>query len=73
MEIVGYVTVFIYKIRGTPRSVGINRKYQEKYPYLEFFTVKNFAENYFSDNIKLFPLAIQHYFSIVITFQKIVY
>ena len=28
--IVGYVTVFIYKIRGTPRSVEINRKYQEK-------------------------------------------
>ena len=33
IEIVGYVTVFIYNIRGTPRSVGINRKYQEKYPY----------------------------------------
>ena len=29
IEIVGYVTVFIYKIRGTPRSVELNRKYQE--------------------------------------------
>ena len=31
IEIVGYVTVFIYKIRGTPRSAKINRKYQENY------------------------------------------
>ena len=38
IEIVGYVIVFIYKIRGTPRSAELNRKYQEKYPYLEFFT-----------------------------------
>ena len=37
IKIVGYMTVFIYKIRGTPRSAGINRRYQEKYPYLEFF------------------------------------
>ena len=47
IEIVGYVTVFIYKIRGTPRSVGINRKYQEKYPYLEFFTVNLFCRKLF--------------------------
>ena len=57
------MTVFIYKIRGTPRSAEVNRKYHKKYPYLNFF-----AENYFSDNIKLFPLAMQHYFSIVINF-----
>ena len=44
IEIVGYVTVFIYKIRGTPRSVGINRQYQEKYPYLEFFTINVFLQ-----------------------------
>ena len=24
IEIVGYVTVFIYKIRGNPRSAGLN-------------------------------------------------
>ena len=47
IELVGYVTVFIYKIRGTPRSVGINRKYQEKYPYLEFFTVNLFCRKQF--------------------------
>ena len=33
IEIVGYVTVFIYTIRDTPRSAELNRKYQEKYPY----------------------------------------
>ena len=44
IEIVGYVTVFIYKIRGTPRSAELNCKYQEKYPYLEFFTVNLFLQ-----------------------------
>ena len=67
IEIVGYVTVFIYKIRGTPRSARINRKYQENYAYLEIFKVNLFAGNNFSDNIKLFSLPMQHYFSIVIT------
>ena len=41
---IGYVTLFIYKIRGTPRSVGINRKYQVKYVYLEMFNVKPFLQ-----------------------------
>ena len=36
IEIVDYVTVFIYKIRGTPRSASINRKYQEKYAFRNF-------------------------------------
>ena len=47
IEIVGYVTVFIYKIRGTLRSAELNRKYQEKYPYLEFFTVNFFCRKLF--------------------------
>ena len=41
---------------GTPRSARINRKYQENYAYLEIFKVNLFAENNFSDNIKLFSL-----------------
>ena len=44
IEIVDYVTVFIYKIRGTPRSARINRKYQENYPYLEIFKVNLFLQ-----------------------------
>ena len=56
IEIVGYVTVFIYKIRGSPRSARIHRKYQENYAYLEIFKVNLFSENNFSDNIKLFLL-----------------
>ena len=44
IEIVGYVTVFIYKIRGTPRSAELSRKYQEKYPYLEIFNSKTFLQ-----------------------------
>ena len=47
IEIVAYVTVFIYKIRGTLRAAAINRKYQEKYEYLEIFKVNLFAENPF--------------------------
>ena len=47
IEIVGYVTLFTYKIRGTPRSAELNRKYHEKYPYLEFFTVKLFCRKLF--------------------------
>ena len=43
IEIVDYVTVFIYKIRGTPRSARINRKYQENYAYLEIFKVNLFC------------------------------
>ena len=44
IEIVDYVTVFIYKTRGTPRSARINRKYQENYPYLEIFKVNLFLQ-----------------------------
>ena len=47
IEIVGYVTVFIYKIRGTPRSARINRKYQENYAYLEIFKVNLFCRKQF--------------------------
>ena len=47
IEIAGYVTVFIYKIRGTPRSARINRKYQEKYAYLENFKVNLFCRKQF--------------------------
>ena len=47
IEIVDYVTVFIYKIMGTPRSARINRKYQENYAYLEFFTVNIFCRELF--------------------------
>ena len=47
IEIVGYVTVFIYKIRGTPRSARINHKYQENYAYLEIFKVKLFCRKQF--------------------------
>ena len=47
IEIVGYVTVFIYKIRSTTRSVGINRQYQKKYPYLEIFKVNLFCRKLF--------------------------
>ena len=47
MEIVGYVTVCIYKIRGTPPSTGTNRKYQEKYAYLEIFKVNLFCRKQF--------------------------
>ena len=43
IEIVVYVTVFIYKIRGTPRSTRINRTYQENYAYLEIFKVNLFC------------------------------
>ena len=68
IEIIDYVTVFMYIIRGSPHSAGINRKCQEKYAYLEIFKVNFFAENFFSHNIKLFSLPMQHYFSIVITF-----
>ena len=47
IEIVGYVTVFIYKIRGTPRSARTNRKYQENYAYLEIFKVNLFCRKQF--------------------------
>ena len=47
IEIVDYVTVFIYKIRGTPRSARINRKYQENYAYLEIFKVNLFCRKQF--------------------------
>ena len=67
IEIVGYVTVFIYKIRGILRSAGTNRKYPENYAYLELFKVNFFAENNFFNNIKLFSLPMQQNFSIVIT------
>ena len=33
--------------RGTSRSAELNRKYQEKYPYLEFFAVNNFCRKLF--------------------------
>ena len=62
------MTVFIHRARGTPRSADLNGKYQEKYLYLEIFRVKFFAENYFSNNMKLFSLAMQFYVFIVITF-----
>ena len=39
--------MFIKKIRGTPRSAELNRKYQKKYPYLEFFTVNIFCRKLF--------------------------
>ena len=32
---------------GTPRSAELNRKYQKKYPYLEFFTVNIFCRKIF--------------------------
>ena len=35
------------KFRGTPRSAEVNRKYQKKYPYLEFFTVNIFCRKLF--------------------------
>ena len=38
------MTVFIYKIRGTPRSARTNRKYQENYAYLEIFKVNLFLQ-----------------------------
>ena len=47
IEIVGYVTVFIYKIKGTRRSAGRNRKYQEKHEYLEIFKVNVFCRKLF--------------------------
>ena len=47
IEIVDYVTVFIHKIRGTPRSARINRKYQENYAYLEIFKVNLFCRKQF--------------------------
>ena len=47
IEIVDYVTVFIYKIRGTPRSARINRKYQENDAYLEIFKVNLFCRKQF--------------------------
>ena len=47
IEIVDYVTVFTYKIRGTPRSARINRKHQENYAYLEIFKVNLFCRKQF--------------------------
>ena len=47
IEIVGYVTLFIYIIRGTPRSARIKRKYQENYAYLEIFKVTLFCRKQF--------------------------
>ena len=44
IEIVGYVTVFTYKISGTPRSARINRNYQENYAHLEIFKVNVFLQ-----------------------------
>ena len=46
-KIVGYVTVFIYKIRCTPRSAEVNSKYQENDSYLEIFTVDLFCRKLF--------------------------
>ena len=47
IEIVGYLTVFIYKIRGTSRSATINCKYQENYAYLEIFKFNLFCRKQF--------------------------
>ena len=47
IETIGYVIVFICKIRGTPRPAELNRKYQEKYPCLEIFTVNLFCRKLF--------------------------
>ena len=41
------------KIRGTPRSAELNRKYQEKYPYLEIFKVNLFSIKLFFGQHKI--------------------